>query len=186
MQSESIKEICVALIAVQNSLKPVERDGTANYGKYMTLGAITEAVRPLLVLNGLAVVQMPTTLEDGSSGLCTTLLHVSGEWISETMPLLLSKSDPQSQGGGISYARRYALAALLQVVQDDDDAVQATQSRQQYQQRQSAPNKQETGEIMPSCPHCGTSQGVGYSKTASGYYCFPRQGGCGKPFEAAS
>jgi hypothetical protein len=37
------------------------------------------------------------------------------------MPLLLTKEDPQGQGSAITYARRYALCAVLNLVGDDDD-----------------------------------------------------------------
>jgi hypothetical protein len=37
------------------------------------------------------------------------------------MPLLLAKSDPQGQGSAITYARRYALMAVLGLVADEDD-----------------------------------------------------------------
>jgi hypothetical protein len=37
------------------------------------------------------------------------------------MKLLLSKIDPQGQGSGVTYARRYALVSVLNLVADDDD-----------------------------------------------------------------
>jgi hypothetical protein len=37
------------------------------------------------------------------------------------MQLLLSKNDAQGQGSAITYARRYALCAVLNLVADDDD-----------------------------------------------------------------
>lgn len=67
----------------------------------------------------------------------TTLFHVSGEWIESRihMPVMLtraSKDDPrlvytpQSYGSAITYARRYLLAALVGVAQDDDDGSRAS------------------------------------------------------------
>jgi hypothetical protein len=44
------------------------------------------------------------------------------------MPILTKDATAQSQGSGISYARRYALAALVGVYQTDDDA-EAAQGR---------------------------------------------------------
>lgn len=37
------------------------------------------------------------------------------------MPLVLQKQDPQGQGSGITYARRYAAMAILGLVADEDD-----------------------------------------------------------------
>jgi hypothetical protein len=60
--------------------------------------------------------------------LVTTLLHSSGEWISGEMPVLTKDASPQAQGSGLTYARRYALAAIVGVYQTDDDA-EAAQGR---------------------------------------------------------
>jgi hypothetical protein len=180
-KSESIKELTVALIAVQSKLKPVERDGHANYGNFSTLAAVTEASRDLLISNGLAVVQLPTTLPDGSSGLETTLMHISGEWISGEMPLLLAKEDPQGQGSGITYARRYALSALLQIIQEDDDGQKATASKQQSQQNQA--QRKSAVAPKPPCPSCGQVDSVMKSQFDAGYYCNPKFGGCRSKFD---
>jgi hypothetical protein len=61
--------------------------------------------------------------------LTTTLLHESGEWLSGTMPVRVAKDDPQGVGSGITYARRYALAALCGVVADADDDGEAGMGR---------------------------------------------------------
>jgi hypothetical protein len=41
------------------------------------------------------------------------------------MLLLLAKNDPQGQGSAITYARRYSLCSVLNLVADDDDDGQA-------------------------------------------------------------
>jgi hypothetical protein len=53
--------------------------------------------------------------------LTTILAHESGEWISQEMSLPVSKVDAQGAGSAITYMRRYALAAVVGVVQADDD-----------------------------------------------------------------
>ena len=60
--------------------------------------------------------------------LVTTLAHASGEWIAGQMPVLTKDASPQGQGSGITYARRYALAAIVGLAQIDDDA-EAAQGR---------------------------------------------------------
>jgi hypothetical protein len=69
--------------------------------------------------------------------LVTTLAHSSGEWIAGEMPVLIAvqgksgefkEITPQAQGSGITYARRYALAAIVGLAQVDDDA-EAAQGR---------------------------------------------------------
>jgi hypothetical protein len=44
------------------------------------------------------------------------------------MPVLTKDASPQGQGSGITYARRYALAAIVGLAQIDDDA-EAAQGR---------------------------------------------------------
>ena len=64
---------------------------------------------------------MPS-LENGIVSVETLLLHSSGEYISSIMSLLPIKTDPQSIGTCITYIRRYSLAAVLNIAQEDDDA----------------------------------------------------------------
>ena len=54
------------------------------------------------------------------------------------------KQDPQAYGSAITYSRRYALAAFLGVIQEDDDAEGA------MNRTQTAPTKQETTAKKPA------------------------------------
>jgi hypothetical protein len=56
------------------------------------------------------------------------LAHSSGEWVKSITPILTKDDSPQAQGSGITYARRYALAAIVGLAQIDDDA-EAAQGR---------------------------------------------------------
>ena len=91
---------------------------------YADLESVWDACRDLLASNGLAVSQFPGSYceIDKSMSLTTILTHESGEWISNEMTLPVSKVDPQGAGSAITYMRRYALAAVVGVVQADDDA----------------------------------------------------------------
>jgi len=182
--SEQLDKILPAILDVQSNVKPIAKDDVnPHFGhKFASLGAINEAIQPLLTKNQLVVTHTLCVLPDGSSGLKTTLWHVSGQWIRGEMPLLLAKEDPQGQGSGITYARRYALAALLNLVQADDDGNQATQSRQNYQAQ--APRQQSRSNARkPECIGCGLVQPVMKSQYGSGWYCNKKQGGCGAKFE---
>jgi hypothetical protein len=91
--------------------------------KYASLSNIIEAVTPHLTANGLTIVQMPT-----QEGLETLLLHGSGEYIGSTSTIVAKDaSNPQSVGSAITYARRYAIGAVLSLnIDEDDDANAAT------------------------------------------------------------
>jgi hypothetical protein len=52
----------------------------------------------------------------------TIMLHVSGQYISETLSLPVAKHDAQGIGSACTYARRYAWAAICGLAQEDDDA----------------------------------------------------------------
>lgn len=88
--------------------------------RYIGLDALIADVLPVLNKCGLVVLQMPC-VADGLPSLTTRIVHAaSGEQVEATMPLLLSKTDPQAQGAGLTYARRYALMAFLGLVADED------------------------------------------------------------------
>lgn len=127
MKSESIKELAGALCKFQSQLKPVKRDAENPFFKsrYADLAGIWEAIREPLSKNGLSVVQ-GTKVVDQAATIETTVLHISGEWISGELPVFVKDySSPQSLGSGITYARRYALAAILGISTEDDDGESA-------------------------------------------------------------
>jgi hypothetical protein len=49
------------------------------------------------------------------------------------LPIVTKDAGPQAQGSGITYARRYALAAIVGLAQIDDDA-EAAQARNKFAQ----------------------------------------------------
>lgn len=115
--SESVKSIAAALVAVQSKLKPLKRNADNPFFKsnYTDLAAMAEALYPALTAEGIAVVQ-------GGNGqaLDTLLLHVSGEWVSSSLPMPV-ESNPQKLGSVITYFRRYALAAIVGAASEGED-----------------------------------------------------------------
>ena len=91
--------------------------------KFTGFPKIWVTVKPLLKKNGLTVIQTPSANNDGQMGdfLITTIMHTSGEWIQDSMRLVITREDPQGFGSAITFARRYALSAMLGVVTDDDN-----------------------------------------------------------------
>jgi hypothetical protein len=125
-KSESIKQIAVALCNVQAKLRGAKADAENPYfkSKYADLASVVDAAKALLAENGLSVVQ---TAEMVGNVPClnTCLLHTSGEWISGSLPLYPKTLDPQAMGSALTYARRYSYAAMIGVVQADDDGEKA-------------------------------------------------------------
>lgn len=131
--------LAAALVAFQAEAPKIALDSTNPHFKnrYASLAGIMEAVRPPLTKNGLAIVQQPTVLESGMPALRTTLLHSSGETLSDVMPLAVDKPGPQALGSAITYARRYSALAILGLVGDEDDDANSAQPKQK--QKASAP-----------------------------------------------
>lgn len=116
-----------ALVAFQAEAPALPLDGVnPHYGnRFTTLDALVTSVRPVLAKHGLSFVQLPTHY-DGQPALRTVLLHESGDKLEDVMLLKEAKPDPQGQGSALTYARRYALAAALGLVADEDDDGNAT------------------------------------------------------------
>lgn len=128
-QSSSIAALAAALAKAQAEMSGAAKDSANPYfkSKYADLESVWSACRKPLTDNGLSVIQTSQPTKHGLM-LVTTLAHSSGEWIRGYMPILAKDATAQSQGSGITYARRYALAAIVGVYQTDDDA-EAAQGR---------------------------------------------------------
>ena len=122
-RSESIKNIAKALAQFQAEVRnPANTESNPFYrSKYAPLSDILNLARPLLSKHGLSVLQSPSG--DGQNVTVTTLItHESGEWIeSEPLTLKADKATAQGAGSAITYARRYALSAMLGISSEDDD-----------------------------------------------------------------
>lgn len=122
-KSESVAKISKALAQFQGEVKNPANTETNPFfnSKYAPLSDILNAVRPLLSKYGLSVLQSPSG--DGQNIAITTLIvHESGEWIeSDPLTLKAEKATAQGAGSAITYARRYALSAMLGISSEDDN-----------------------------------------------------------------
>lgn len=129
-QSAELGELAKALSKAQGQITGALKDSSNPFfkSKYADLASCWEACRKQLTDNELSVIQTTTTLGTEEALLVTTLLHSSGQWIRGVLPIKAKDDGPQAQGSGITYARRYALAAIVGLAQIDDDA-EAAQAR---------------------------------------------------------
>ena len=89
--------------------------------KYANLEELLAQTRPILAAVELALVQEPVS-EEGRSGVHTYLKYKTDETLDfgrYTVPL--SKHDAQGAGSALTYTRRYAIAAIFGLAQEDDD-----------------------------------------------------------------
>lgn len=117
-KSESIKNIGAALAVFHDKVGTIKKDAKNPFFKstYASLSNILEQIQEPLKASGLIYTQFP------GEGLTTILMHPeSGEWIESEYKITPVKNDPQSVGSAITYARRYALSAVLGLNIDPDD-----------------------------------------------------------------
>lgn len=142
-RSESIAKLAAALSKAQGKIEAASKDRSNPFfgSKYADLANVWDVCREPLAENGLAVIQLVLSPARIDAGLYETraivetiLAHESGEWISGTISLPVlgpelkgggrGEVNAQSYGSAITYARRYSLAAMVGVYQDDDDGSQ--------------------------------------------------------------
>jgi len=147
-RSEQIGNLAKALAAAQGEMAAAAKDRNNPFfgSRYADLASVWDACRAPLSKHGLSVIQLiqpPGRIEGGlyetRAIIETVLAHETGEWISSrvSLPVLgpeiserkgggRGEVNAQSYGSAITYGRRYALAAIVGVYQDDDDANSAT------------------------------------------------------------
>jgi hypothetical protein len=132
--SEHIGTIAAALARAQAELtnpektltamirSPFLRDDDRTF-RYASLASGLDIVRKTLSQQEIATIQ--TTRIEATTGqihLTTLLAHSSGEWISSDWPVCAAKDveAPHRVGAALTYARRYALFALVGIAGEDD------------------------------------------------------------------
>src|ERR1700680_697184 len=132
--SETIGAIAAALAKAQGELTNQEKALTATIRSpftresdptfpYASLASGLDIVRKSLGQHEIATVQ--TTAIDQDSGqirLTTLLAHASGERLSSDWPVcpISETAAPHRMGAALTYARRYALFALVGIAGEDD------------------------------------------------------------------
>lgn len=123
--SENINELATALAKAQGEMKNAGKtsDNPFFKSKYADLAEILNAVREPLSKYGLSISQLYDGMgvPDKTITVTTLLMHSSGQYIGNTANYPVAKADIQGVGSAITYARRYSLAAILGLSQEDDD-----------------------------------------------------------------
>jgi hypothetical protein len=142
-----------ALFEIQNKIQPVSKNAANPFfkSKYADIGSVWDAIRPLLQEQKLLVSQA-CVYHDGQDFLKTTLYHLPSRMqIDSEIHLILSKNDLQGMGSAITYARRYALVSMLNLLSDDDDGNKASttidETAKANGQADNAPSKQKAGKL---------------------------------------
>lgn len=160
MQSEKIDLIIPALLKAQSEMGSAVKkaDNPFFKSKYATLEMVQQVCEKPLFENNLLVMQGGGLGPQGNF-IYTQITHVSGQWVRSEIALpTITKA--QDMGSCITYYRRYGLAALLNIVQEDDDGNQATRGEGSAKQAFEAERQANGGKPgAPSMQKAGVARG---------------------------
>jgi len=118
-----MKSLLKALQQFNKICPPVKKNADNPFFKssFASLDAIQHHIKPHLDACGLIVIQA-NVWEDGLPFVRTAVLHVeSTESTSSIFPIIVQKQTPQEYGSAVSYAKRYSLSGLLNLIIEDED-----------------------------------------------------------------
>jgi hypothetical protein len=117
-------KVLAALLAFHKEPVSITKDRTVPVGggrtrSYTTLDEIIAKTKPALAKHGLMLIQSLAGPE-----VITQLLHVSGQFIASKVGFIPMQGNNtnalQNAGGGLTYLKRYAISALLNLNADED------------------------------------------------------------------
>ena len=118
-----MKELIKAIAKFNEVCPPIIKDADNPFfkSKYASLDHIQSHIKEPLKQAGLVVIQR--NIYDGQLFVETKVIHAeSGEFEVSIFPVIVQKNDAQSYGSAVSYAKRYSLSGLLNlIIQDSDD-----------------------------------------------------------------
>mgnify|MGYP006286574159 CR=1 FL=1 len=92
--------------------------------RYADLAEVLNTVRPVFTKHGISIIQGAES--DGTLvSVVTTLAHKDGGYVSSKASCVPAKWDGQGVGSATTYLRRYGLAAMCGIAQEDDDGQSA-------------------------------------------------------------
>jgi len=124
--SEKLEQLPLALLEFHKKVgKIIKSDNNPFFkSKYASLATILDVITEPLTDCGLIIIQFPTGLYQ----LTTRLQHTSGEYMQSTYEMQPVRHSPQDAGSVITYQRRYAIGAILNLnIDEDDDGNKASQ-----------------------------------------------------------
>lgn len=124
MDDEYDSNLSTELVAAIARIDDPALDGSNPHFKsrYTTLRACLEVTRSVLQEHNLTVLQMVRAGEAGAPDrLVTRVQHTNGSFVEDDGVPLMGAGNMQQLGSAITYARRYGLCSMLQLVGDPDD-----------------------------------------------------------------
>lgn len=149
LMSDKIDALATALSKAQSLIENVNKDKQAYGYKYADLASCLQAIKKPLADNGLSISQLVTQDKDNKQVLVTLLIHESGQWLKSVFGIenvvMKQCNSLQQIGAGITYARRYALSAIIGLTQEDDDGNSVPKFKKEDD------NKEKINELITLC-----------------------------------
>ena len=122
-KSENIDRLATGLAKAQAEMKGAVADSVNPFfnSNYADLNTCIESSLPYLNKHGLSIVQGHHRDDIGTFYVTTTLLHASGQWMRSKLQMPVEKANAHGIGAATTYARRFALCAMIGIAQKDDD-----------------------------------------------------------------
>lgn len=117
--SDQLHELYSALAEAQGEIGGIPKRHKSHYGMYADLSDIRDSTHKHLARHGLTVHQT-LQLVGEDLVLVTTLGHKSGQWLNSVMPIKQA-ANPQQTASVVTYSRRMALSALLNLATEEED-----------------------------------------------------------------
>lgn len=127
-------ELFAALAAAQGEVENASKNAANPHyrSKYADLAEVLNTVRPVFSKHGIAILQS-TEFDGERVTVTTTLGHSSGGSVSSSAACVPAKADAQGIGSATTYLRRYSLAAMAGIAQEDDDGNAGARERSHAQ-----------------------------------------------------
>ena len=124
--THSTPDLLAAMAKAQGEIENATKNAANPHfrSRYADLAEVLNTVRPVLAKHGLSVWQ-GTAFDGALVHVTTTIGHASGGYVSTTFSCVPAKTDAQGVGSATTYGRRYGLAAMAGIAQEDDDGQSA-------------------------------------------------------------
>lgn len=119
-----------ALAAAQGEVENATKASTNPHFKsrYADLAEVLNTVRPVFAKHGLGIIQS-TGFDGARVEVTTAITHKEGGFVTSSASCVPAKADAQGIGAATTYLRRYGLAAMAGIAQEDDDGNAAAHNR---------------------------------------------------------
>lgn len=176
-RSANINKLAEALAKAQGKFSnaPKNKINPHLKSKYADLASLLDTVRDPLANNGLCFVQVVET--DSAKIVCyTDLMHVSDQWIRGKLVLHSAQTGIQQIGAAITYAKRYALSAMLGIASDEEDDGEAEQATAKKTEANGKYKQISVSEPVPVAPKAAAKAEAKAAKTAEQAFVDRAQG----------